>query len=641
MKKAHKLPLIFIAALFALVLALLFGISAGNGLAASAETVDPYKFSITHYNIEYDLSSNCSVAVTEDITIHYEGPYSTGFLRDIPINDGAQVKNVNVVKYTVTDNFSSATESVYFDVDIEDSSFITVDIGSSTNKYGKSESYKITYTYNITNSVVNSGTVPLNVIGHGWECTIRNANVTIKLPAGYIDADCYIGSVKSEDTYPFEENADKTQLFAHVDSLKEFEGLTFYVHFEDGIISAFFDFTPYIFIIAGAVLLLIIVALKFLCFNKNTLTPVINFEAPNDMTPLVMGKLIDNKVNTEDVTAMIFYFADKGWLKINLEDENDPVLIRIVQQLPASCEDYEKLMFANLFGNEDAVRTSSLTYRFYRTVDKVTAIVNAKTKGLYSGTSLGVSILFALLGALLMGIAPLLIAVTQISAKFIILAPFITLMPALFIYAITETIKYYSLKWKPRTKALFGLIVALICAVLTGAYMLFLPNAIMGYLPKALLCIVSCLCIVCSVLLIGRTKSYNEQLNQIVGFKNFITLAEKDRLEKLLKDDPQIYYHILPYAQVLGVSDKWEEKFENITIAPPEWVTGSTARTLFEFHMINRIIHTSTTRMSNTFHSRPSSSGRNGGGFNFGGGGGHSGGGFSGGGFGGGGGRGR
>lgn len=639
MKKTKRLPLWIFAALFALVLALFCGIAAGSGNTASAAS-SAYLFSVAKYDIEYDVKSDCSINVTENITISYEGYASTGFLRDIPVNDGAQVRNVHVEKYT-SNSFDSATESVWYDVDIEDSRFITVDIGDSSNKHGKSESYKLTYVYNITNKVVNSGTLPLNPVGHGWECTVSDVSVTIKLPEGFKEvSESYIGSTGS--TTPFTDYQTevidgKTIISAQIERLNAFSGVTFYIDFEQGAIKNYTDFTPYWFVIAGAVLLVIIIAAKFLCFNKNTLTPVVNFEAPNQMDPLMMGKLIDNKINSEDVTAMIFYFADKGWLKINLNNTS-PTLIRIVQRLPDYCSDYEKLMFANLFGNEDVIMTKSLTNKFYKTVERMTAMVNSKTKGLYSSVSLGVSILFALLGGLLMGLAPLIISITQISSKFFIIAPFLTLLPGLFVYALSETIKYNSLKWKKTTKIIFGVIIAGISLVVMGVYMLFVPTSVIGLLPKALICLISFACIAVSVLIISRTRSYTDKLNQIVGFKNFILLAEKDRLEKLLEDDPQFYYHVLPYAQVLGVSDKWEEKFKDITVAPPSWETSSMTGKILEFHMINRLINSSMSKMSSNFVSRPSSSGSNGGGRGFGGG---HGGGFSGGGFGGGGGRGR
>ena len=41
-----------------------------------------------------------------------------------------------------------------------------------------------------------------------------------------------------------------------------------------------------------------------------------------------------------------------------------------------------------------------------------------------------------------------------------------------------------------------------------------------------------------------------------LGLKKYIELAEKDQMEKLVKDNPELYYHVLPYAYVLGVSDE-------------------------------------------------------------------------------------
>ena len=87
---------------------------------------------------------------------------------------------------------------------------------------------------------------------------------------------------------------------------------------------------------------------------------------------------------------------------------------------------------------------------------------------------------------------------------------------------------------------------------------------------------------------------------------------------------------MLPYAQVLGVTNEWEKKFEKITLAPPDWCVGS-HMTFFDYLIINRCM----TRAMVTALARPESKGgsfigRSGGGGGFGG--------FGGGGFGGGGG---
>ena len=130
--------------------------------------------------------------------------------------------------------------------------------------------------------------------------------------------------------------------------------------FKEGTLTTFFDFTPYWYIIIGAVLLLFIIAVKFLFFNKRKILPVVNFEAPDEMSPLLMGKLIDNTVNADDITSMIYYWADNGYIKINLDDKDEPTLIRIYKSLPAQTPEYEKTLFDEMFRKSETVKPSDL-----------------------------------------------------------------------------------------------------------------------------------------------------------------------------------------------------------------------------------------------------------------------------------------
>ena len=124
-----------------------------------------------------------------------------------------------------------------------------------------------------------------------------------------------------------------------------------------------------------------------------------------------------------------------------------------------------------------------------------------------------------------------------------------------------------------------------------------------------------------------RTETGNSWYGRLLGFKNFIDKAEKDRILTLVEQNPSYFYNVLPYAYVLGVTDKWAKNFEHIGIQPPRWYHGYYGSPAF-----NTIVFTSLmTRHMNGFQSamtaRPQS--RSGG---FGGGGGYSGGGFGGGG---------
>lgn len=597
---------------------------------ANADTSDRnyYHTYLSGYAVEMDIKSNRTISVTEDITVYFYG--NSGFIRDIPVNAGEAVKNIRVNELK-----GKRLTDVYYDVFVEDSRFISIDIGDKAHKRDE-HTYRITYDYCLTRAQEGKNVLALTPIGLGWECEIENVSLTLKLPEGYVSNSvrCFTQNlIGSSETVSATETVQdgRTVITASLDLLYN-HALRVDLEFTEGALTTYFDFTPYYFVIAATVLLLIVLLVKFLCFNKLPITPVVNFEAPDKMDPLMMGKLIDNKVNSEDITSMIYYWADKGYLKINLDNQEDPSIIRIVKTLPKECPAYEVVMFNELFSGGEVIKPSSLKYSFYTTVDRVTKMVNGETKNLYNGASVKLSIFFAVLAAIIFGLAPLILAVTQISTSYLIFAPLLVLIPLPFVYTFSLGIKYNSLKPGVGVKIGMGAAAVAIGLITTFAYAFFVPSNVIGFIPKLILGATCCATAGLSVLIVSRTKEYTTQLNEIIGFKNFITLAEKDKLEKMIEDDPEFYYHVLPYAQVLGVSDKWEEKFKDITVQPPQWATGSSMHTFVNFYVFNRIMRTSMANVGRNMVSRPSSSGVSGGSGSSGGFGGFSGGGHGGGG---------
>ncbi|MDE6001478.1 MAG: DUF2207 domain-containing protein, partial [Clostridia bacterium] len=577
----------------------------------------------------WDIQSNREIHVTERVQINYD--YNTGFIRDIPVNGGELVKNVKVYEIK-----GEKAAYVYYDVDvdIEYRNFVTVDIGDYSTKSG-TYTYLITYDYCLTKAQEGKNFIAVTPVGAGWPKDINFVSVKLILPQGYKDGSalCYISGSEGRDLtkkiVTEVENDRVTLSITPSYGVAQKNALTFEMEFENGALKTYFDFTPYWVIIAGAIILAVVVIFKFLVFNKTRLLPVVNYEAPDRMDPLMMGKLIDNKVNSEDVTSLIYYWADRGYLKINLDNKASPVLIRIVQHLPETSASYERDMFNSLFASGEVVQINDLRYVFYPTINRVTAQVNKQTKGLYNSASIGVSILFAVLGGILLGLAPLILGMVQISPTLMYFTSLIAIVPALIIYALTETIMYNRMKMTKKNIALFSLGLAALCLFCGVFYVLFTPGSLIGLIPKILLCLISFAIIICSVFIVSRTKDYNDKLGDIVGFRNFILLAEKNQLETMLEEDPQFYYHVLPYAQVLGVTDKWEEKFNGLTVQPPQYVAGNVFTNVVSFHIMNNILRNSMSRISSNMISAPSSSGLSGGfgGGSFGGGGGGHGGG--------------
>ena len=127
-----------------------------------------------------------------------------------------------------------------------------------------------------------------------------------------------------------------------------------------------------------------------------------------------------------------------------------------------------------------------------------------------------------------------------------------------------------------------------------------------------------------------RTVYGDELVGKIRGFRNFLEVAEKPKLEMLVEQDPTYFYNILPFTYIFGLSDKWIKKFEGIALDVPTWYTPTTTM-VFNTNRFNSFVEDTMSRATTSMTSSPNSSSSSGGSFS-------SGGGFSGGGFGGGGG---
>lgn len=99
--------------------------------------------------------------------------------------------------------------------------------------------------------------------------------------------------------------------------------------------------------------------------------------------------------------------------------------------------------------------------------------------------------------------------------------------------------------------------------------------------------IIGYICIIIMLLfrifMIKRTPFANEILGKIRGFKRFLRVAKKSKLEALVMENPTYFYDILPYTYVLDVSDKWIKKFEKINMKPPTWYESNTSYNLTSF----------------------------------------------------------
>lgn len=48
-----------------------------------------------------------------------------------------------------------------------------------------------------------------------------------------------------------------------------------------------------------------------------------------------------------------------------------------------------------------------------------------------------------------------------------------------------------------------------------------------------------------------------------------------------MQSDPEYFYTNLPYAMVLGVTDVWSDKFDDLDTQPPSWWVGTSTYNTF------------------------------------------------------------
>ena len=341
----------------------------------------------------------------------------------------------------------------------------------------------------------------------------------------------------------------------------------------------------------------------------------------------MVGKLIDNKVNPEDLTSLIYYFANEGYLNISFSDPDDPMFIKAADDLPEDAPSYQKLMFNKIFQIKSHVKASELAGSFVETTQEITAMVNIQAKGIYTGNSMVCALLFAIAAGALLAIGPLIMGLIEINKKFVMLPPFLMIIPVLITYGWGESLKFY--RYKTTTNARIAGYIGLILFYLlcSAIYVFFVPNYLFNYLQKTLLALESGLIVFASPSLISPSNDYAKLLADLLGFRLHIVSIKSTDLGKIIARDPQEYYRLVPYAKVLGVS--LNSELDNVTMPTPHWAQDLSTDALTYFVICNALNHSANKisyhlmkppANSSTYHGRRGSFG----GGSHGGGGGHS-----------------
>jgi uncharacterized membrane protein len=245
----------------------------------------------------------------------------------------------------------------------------------------------------------------------------------------------------------------------------------------------------------------------------------VRYEPPEGLTPAEVGTVLDESADTLDLTATVLDLAVRGYLVIEEVEStkflflsNRDYRLRRTDLAEAGLKTHEQLLLTALFSSGKSVLTSDLKDKFYA---KVPGITQALYKEV-SGSN---------------GFFPS--APDRVRANYRMAG-----MALLVLGPVAGVVQESPL--------------AIGCGVAAGAIVLLFAR----HMPR-------------------RTPAGRKACDDILGFREFVTRVDQDRLERMGGKTAARFEQVLPYAIVLGVADQWATAFAGIYTEPPNWYRSS------------------------------------------------------------------
>lgn len=537
------------------------------------------------------IDQNSTLTVEEKITVDFQSEYHHGIYREIPVKYQRAGANYNLRLRVIS--VEDAAGKPYQYKLTPQGRYVRIRIGDPDRYVQGINTYNILYQVRrALNYFEEHDELYWNVTGNEWDVPIKRARAVISFPevipedrVGWLSFTGPYGSTTSEARV----DKEGKQLIFTVESLQAREGLTFVLSFPKGYLkrpSALLGMLWFVqdngFFVLPVVVFIIMFFLWF-TRGRNPKIPrsiMVRYHPPSNLTPSEAGTIVDERADLTDITAMTVDLAVRGYIKIKqiattrlLFFSKKDYLFTLLKEGYAKdpeLKKHERAFLMGIFeGGKKEVSLSSLKNKFYI---HLPAIRNSIYQELTkNGYFAG---------------RPDQIRKNYLVAGLVIIFGTIFLAP------------------------FFNRLDILIALPLSGAIFV-------GF----------------SFIMPRLTSAGVRAFYEILGLKEFIKRVEKDRLEKLSREDPTLFDRVLPYAMVLGVADEWAEVFQDLYREPPSWYESSTLPAHgFYTALLVADLGEGLRIMGNTFSSSPTHSSAGSGGSGFGGGG------FSGGGFGGGGG---
>ena len=508
-------------------------------------------WAITSFQSDINVASDSTLTVKEDIRVDFGALQKHGIFRTIPLRyrfDDSHDRYYNLGVTSVTDGSRPVEFAVTSASDNE-----VIKIGNPSVLVAGKQRYVITYTVaGAMNSFSDHDELFWNVDGALWPVSKLGVGATVHLPStAFQKAACYQGPPGSRESCNHVDGSDLAS-FSSTRQLASGEEMSVVVALNKGAVAVpppmlesrlrqfpqdAFDISP---VTVGVSALVLVAGLGFVIWNwwihgrdRAYLTQyyltndprehadplfshqplVVEFEPPQNLRPAELGLILDERADAKDLTATVVDLAVRGHLTIQEMSGKSDWTLTWKGSPVAELNVYERTVIDGLFTGRQQVALSTLkgTFRPTLTMAESQMYGDAMARKLFASNP-------------------------------------------------------------QQTRAAWGCLgVAVILVGVAGALFLGL-NFGWGLIGAAIV-VTGILLAVSSPFMPQRTAAGRDLLQHTLGFRLYMTTAEKYRQQFAAK--AEIFTQLLPYAIVFGCVAMWAKAFEGIdTSAGNNWYVG-------------------------------------------------------------------
>ncbi|MBO4569995.1 MAG: DUF2207 domain-containing protein [Clostridia bacterium] len=520
-------------------------------------------------DVSFDENGKATISNTFDVTFLEKG--LSEVLYSIPyvgkISEMTESGNVVKTDYLArVSNYSITRPGVenikeYLNVYTDEvTGLVTFGIKRTTRyNLGETVKFNLKFDYDVLlNGKDSINDIYLNIIGGGNSMKIENITINVSYPK---DVDfsanvpyIYKGAYGSTDKVSVNV-IDNRNISVSIVELPEFEYVTIKQDMPDNYFKQTSIFPTFKVVAIVLTLLVAIIVLAVKLINgqvREVITPV-EVTSFDEITPEQAEVFAKLKMSEKSISALIVYFASRGYLKI-VEQEDET--IKLVKKNNFDDDKYPHLskFFKSIFVDANIVKITKTESADSKTKDAKPAQEEVVTE--------------------------INTTVSELCKKEEFYKTFVKLKEK------TIETKSKECYVKPSYKRVNLVNYLLLIPLLFNTACLMFVESItkLGFVSNSfsallinnkffIYTILNILCVVIAMLF-NRPKFTDDfamARGRVLGFKKYIEMVEKDRIKLLVKDNPSLFYDCLPYAYVLGVSDAWINNFKDLEIPRPEW----------------------------------------------------------------------